>query len=138
MSYPDSHLTAALRSAASFQGRVATCTTMAFVRSSNRGALPDPTLHHFVRRGFPVGTSIELSFVQPAVGPALLEQVLVSPDLGDSPIFEHDDTVRVHDRGKSVPDYDHGPAPGEPPQCLLDHRLGLGVDVRGRLIEDED
>ena len=35
-------------------------------------------------------------------------------------------------------DHDRGPAGDEPAQALLDQALGVNVDVRGRLVEDED
>src|SRR2546423_902577 len=62
----------------------------------------------------------------------------MGPDLGDSSILEHHDPVRVNDRGEPMPDDDHRPALRKLVQGVLDERFELRVDVRCRLIENED
>ena len=54
------------------------------------------------------------------------------------PLVEDDDPAGLADRRQPVRDDDRR-APGEqPPQPGLDAPLGVQVDVRGRLVEDED
>ena len=58
--------------------------------------------------------------------------------LDDPALVEHDDPPGLADRRQAVGDDDRG-APGEQPaQPVLDPALGVQVDVRGRLVEDED
>src|SRR5947208_11435130 len=60
----------------------------------------------------PVGRPTrDLGFIQATVHAPLAEQVLVGSHLGDAPILEDDDPVRIHDRGEAVTDHDHRPLP---------------------------
>ncbi len=81
---------------------------------------------------------IDLGLVQPRVDPSFPQQIFVGPDLGDSSILENHNPVRVNDRGEPMPDDDHRPALCKLAQGVLDERFGLRVDVRCRLIENED
>ena len=67
-----------------------------------------------------------------------LEQLLVGAALGDPPVLEDDDPARPPDRRQAVGDDDRGPADEQPLEALLDPLLGPDVDVRGRLVEDQD
>jgi len=80
----------------------------------------------------------ELQLDKVAVVAAAREQLLVPTDLEDSPVVEHDDLVGVPDRREPVRDHEDGPALDHPLERRLDLQLGLGVDVRGRLVEDQD
>ena len=51
--------------------------------------------------------------------------------------MQHQDLVHVLDGGQPVRDHDRGAALQEHGQRPLDERLGLGVDGRGRLVEDQ-
>ena len=67
-----------------------------------------------------------------------LDELVVRALLDDVPAVENGDSTRTADRRQSVGDHDRG-APGEqPPEPLLDPRLGVDVDVRRRLVEDQD
>ena len=58
--------------------------------------------------------------------------------LGDLARLDGDDPVALADRRQAVGDDDHGAAMGDHPQVLLDDLLALGVERRGRLVEDQD
>ena len=58
--------------------------------------------------------------------------------LDDPAVLEHDDAPGLADRRQPVGDDDRGAAGQQPPQAVLDAALGVQVDVRGRLVEDED
>src|SRR6266516_2748083 len=86
-------------------------------------------LRHRLRR--PIG-------VERGVRPAGRDQLFVAALLDDPALVQDDDASRLADGRQSVGDDDRR-APGEqPPQAGLDAPLGVQVDVRGRLVEDED
>ena len=70
--------------------------------------------------------------------PAGGEQLGVGALLDDPPVLEHDDLARALDRREPVGDDDRRAAREQPPQAGLDLGLGVDVDVRRRLVEDED
>ena len=57
--------------------------------------------------------------------------------LDDPPGVEHEDLIGVADRREAVRDRDRGAPARELIQRLLDSALGLGVQRRGRLVEDQ-
>ena len=59
-------------------------------------------------------------------------------DLDDAAAVEHDDLVGVAHGREPVRDRDRRPPLGEPLERLLHRALGLRVERRGRLVEDED
>src|SRR3954454_5212512 len=80
----------------------------------------------------------ELRLVQVRVEPALREQRRVRPGLHDPPVVDDQDEVGVADGGEPMGDH-QGRAPLEGlVQRPLHRHLGLGVEVRGRLVEDHD
>ena len=58
--------------------------------------------------------------------------------LDDAAVLEHDDPPGLADRGEAVGDHDRGAAGQQAAQAVLDAPLGVQVDVRGRLVEDQD
>jgi hypothetical protein len=69
---------------------------------------------------------------------AARDQLVVGPDLGRPAALEHDDAVGRPDRREAVRDHQRRPVQGQARQRLLDQTLGLGVDRRGRLVQDQD
>src|SRR5579859_3270139 len=67
-----------------------------------------------------------------------VEQLLVAALLDHLAVLEHDDSGGVPDRREPVGDHDRRATGKQPPQALLDQRLGVDVDVRSGLVEDED
>ena len=66
-----------------------------------------------------------------------MQQRLVGALLHDLAVAEHDDVVRVLDRGKPVGDHQHRADVFDLLQRVLDQKLGLGVDVGRRLVEND-
>ena len=62
----------------------------------------------------------------------------MAADLGDPAPLQHHDPVGLAERAQAVGDGDRRPAPDQVVERLLDLPLGLGVDRRGRLVEDQD
>jgi capsular exopolysaccharide synthesis family protein len=58
--------------------------------------------------------------------------------LDHAAVLEHHDPPGAADRGQAVCDHDRGAAREQPAQAGLDARLGVDVDVGGRLVEHED
>jgi hypothetical protein len=58
--------------------------------------------------------------------------------LGDPAVLQDDDPPGLPDRGEAVGDDDRGAAGEQAAQAALDAGLGVDVDVRGRLVEDQD
>ena len=58
--------------------------------------------------------------------------------LDDRALVEHDEPVEIGDRRQAVGDGDHGLAGHQVEQLLLDRRLDLAVERRGRLVQDQD
>src|SRR4051812_4257506 len=76
--------------------------------------------------------------VQTPVGAAQREKLVMGALLDDPAVLEHDDLARALDRREAVGDDDRGAAGQEAAQAGLDPRLGVDVDVGGRLVQDED
>ena len=81
--------------------------------------------------------SVKLRVVQLSIRAALLQQLLMGACLNDPPLVHHEDAVRAGDGGQPVGDDEAGAAPHQLEHCILNVALGLGVDVGGRLVEDE-
>ena len=73
-----------------------------------------------------------------AVEAAERHQLVVSPVLHELAVVQHEDHVSIPDRRETVGDHDRRPADHQFVQGIQDHALGLGVDRRGRLVEDQD
>ena len=58
--------------------------------------------------------------------------------LGDPAALHDDDLARAADRREAVGDDDRGAAGEQALEAFLDRLLGAHVDVRGRLVEDQD
>ena len=78
-----------------------------------------------------------LQLEQLEVNAALREQFLVRPRLADLSFVQHQNLVHVLDRRKPMGDGDRRPAGHQHAQSITDHDLGLGIDARGRLVQDE-
>ena len=76
--------------------------------------------------------------IQLEIPPLGGDQLVVGALLGDLAVLEHHDPARLADRGEAVGDHDRGAAGEQAPEALLDARLGVEIDVRGRLVQDED
>src|SRR4051794_27069405 len=53
-------------------------------------------------------------------------------------MLQDEDLIGAADRGQAVGDDERRPALAERLEAVLDHRLALAVEARGRLVEDED
>ena len=61
-------------------------------------------------------------------------QLLVISGLDQAPVFQHDYPVGFDHAGKSVGNYEGGPALHQVVQGYLNHSLVLGIDVRQGLV----
>ena len=68
----------------------------------------------------------------------LLEQRLVAAALGDVAGLQHDDLVGIDDGGEPVGDHQRGAVARHQRQGILNVLLGLGIERRGGLVEDQD
>src|SRR5208337_2325625 len=75
---------------------------------------------------------------QSAVDLATFEQLLVPPDRRDLAPFEHEDRVRIDQRGQSVRNDDHRPPVGDPADVFVDDRLAVRIERARRLVENQD
>ena len=80
----------------------------------------------------------KLQVVQLFIKPRLQQQLLVGAGFMDLSVVHDDDLIRVLDRGEPVGDHDRGAAGHQALERFRDHALGLRVDVRGRLIQNEN
>ena len=70
--------------------------------------------------------------------PFLGEQLRLRPALRDPPLLENEDLVRPPHGGEPVGDDHRRPAAQQRVERLLDQDLAGAVDVRRRLVEDQD
>ena len=63
--------------------------------------------------------------------------ILVIAGLGYFATFKHDHPVGIVNCGETVGDHDRGAATQEGPDRRLDLRFRTGIDVGGRLIEEQ-
>src|SRR5690242_10879313 len=80
----------------------------------------------------------ELKIVQPAVEPVGGIELGVGASLHDAAFLQDDDQVGVLDRRQTVGDDQHGPVLHELIDRILHQPLRLGVELAGRLVENED
>ena len=66
------------------------------------------------------------------------QQLLVRSALDDLAVLQHDDLVRVLDRGQTVRHDQHRADAPHFLQGLLDQRFRFRIDVRGRFVQDQD
>ena len=92
------------------------------------------------RRGRVVGVvdAAQLRLVQPPVGALARHQFVVRADLDDPAALQDDQAVGLAQGAQAVGDGDRRAALDQVVERLLDLPLGLGVDRRGRLVEDQD
>src|SRR5262249_12064516 len=76
--------------------------------------------------------------VELRVEAARRDELVVPAALDDAATVDDEDDIGVADRREPVRDDHAGPGGQERAQRLLDGQLGARVDVRGRLVEDED
>ena len=79
-----------------------------------------------------------LGLVQTEVGSLPLHQFIMAARLDDFPPVHHHQPVGFVQGGQTVGDRDRGAAAHQVVQCLLNFLFGLGIDGRGRFIEDQD
>src|SRR5229473_2695699 len=108
-------------------------------------ATPPPSDPYPVERGVfaPARRQVDpkparLAAPQRGVGAVRREQPLVRAFLDDAATIEHDEPVHPADRRQPVGDRDHGAPFHQPGELLLDRRLDLGIEGRGRLVEHQD
>src|SRR5947209_10912432 len=80
----------------------------------------------------------ELALVEVGVEAAGGDELGVGAALGDAAVVEDDDEVRVLDRRDAVGDQEHRPAFEDLPQVAQDQLLGLGVDGRETVVEQQE
>ena len=80
----------------------------------------------------------KLHFVEARIGPTACHQLLVGADLGDDAILDHGNLVRPPDGGKAVRDHEDGAIGHQVCQRLLHQHLGLGIEFRSRLVQNQD
>ena len=82
--------------------------------------------------------ALELQAVEFPVVAALREQFAVGTALDDLALLQHDDLIGVLNGREAVRHDQHRTDRAHLLKRLLDQDLGLGVDVRRRLVEDQD
>ena len=114
-------------------------------RSKAGHALDHRALSAFCRRPFGPESRFasarfeQLHLVQPrvdAVGPR--HQLVVLADLDDAAAFEHDDGVGALHGREAVRDHERRAVEHQRGQRVLHQPLRLGIERRGRLVEDQD
>src|SRR5579883_1796948 len=76
--------------------------------------------------------------IEPRVMAAAAQELVMAPDLDDASTLKHDDPIGRAYRTQPVGDDDRCTPLEKQAESLLDPNLGLGVDVRGRLIQNQD
>src|SRR4051812_44723568 len=66
------------------------------------------------------------------------DELVVRPQLDDAPAVQHRDAVRIADGGDAMRDKDGRTAQHHLAEMLEDLLLGVGIDARERVIEDEN
>ena len=72
------------------------------------------------------------------VASAQRDELVMGAELDDAAVVDDGDAVGSHRRGEAVGDEHGGGAVEHGVEGPLDPRLGLEVEVRGGLVEDED
>ena len=81
---------------------------------------------------------LELQLIEFVVVSAAAEQLLVRAALGDLAVLEHDDLIGVLNGGEPMRDHEHGADGADLFERLLNQNLGFGVDIGGRLVENQN
>src|SRR5262245_57673524 len=81
---------------------------------------------------------LELQLVEHRVAPIVAQQLVVAAGLHDAAAVDHQDAVGMHDGCEPMRDRDGGAAAAELGDRFLHVALGLGVERRGGLIEQDD
>ena len=76
--------------------------------------------------------------VQGGVQTVALDEAIVGASLGNSPLVQHEDLIRVADRRNPVRHDDRGPLAHDVAQTGEDFFLCVGVDGRQRVVQNED
>ena len=66
------------------------------------------------------------------------QQLGVGALFDNLPVLEHDDQIGVPDRREPMGDHERSAAGEQAPERRLDLALGADVDLRCRLVQDED
>src|SRR5260221_8680107 len=91
-------------------------------------------IHHILVRVVPALLTLPHRGIEAAFG----EQRLVTAALGDAPAVEHENLVGMHDGRQAMGDDQRGSAARHRLEIALERPLGMAVERRGRLVEDED
>src|SRR4051794_39950280 len=62
----------------------------------------------------------------------------MGPTFDDASVFDDEDLVGTTDGRETVRDHEGGASPHEVRETFLDERFGLGVEARGRFVENEN
>lgn len=81
---------------------------------------------------------LELNAIEARVQTVSGEKLVVRADFGDHAVFEHKDEIGVADRRESMGNRDRRPAFEQPVEALEDQILGLGVERRRWLVEQQN
>ena len=81
---------------------------------------------------------VELGFVEAAVKRAGEQQIIVLAHTHNAAVLHHHDLVRLHDGGQPVSNGNDGAALHHGIKGLLHVFLGLGIQLGGGLIQNED
>ncbi len=100
---------------------------------ATRGRLPGPRRFSLLRQRIGGEAAGE-----PTERAVLLEQFPLAPSLRDPSVLDDQDRVGPANRRESVGDDDRRASGEQPVERALDQDLGRPVDVRGRLVEDQD
>src|SRR5258705_13757577 len=88
--------------------------------------------------GFVGRLFLQLQFVKFRIRTAPGEQFFMPPALDDAAPLQDDDGGGAADGGGPVREDERGPVQHQRGQRVLDQHLGLGVQRRGGLVEDQD
>src|SRR5439155_4209599 len=80
----------------------------------------------------------ELQTVELLIEPGAFHQLRMGSGLHDPSLVQDEDSIGALDRGEAVRDDEHGAAPEEHLERLLDQKLRLGIEIRGRFVEKEE
>src|SRR5438477_1084354 len=116
---------------------MASCTAEAGASAANRTLCRGPLLRAGCSCAFELFLE-QLFVVQLRIIAAVSEQLVVCDALGDGAFDQDDDLVGVANGGGAVRNQNRGAALHDSAQAVEDALLGLGVDARERVVEDEN
>ncbi len=79
-----------------------------------------------------------LAVPHPRIGAARGEQLAVAALIDDAALIQHHQPVHARDGREPVRDGNDGASAHQPVELLLDRRLDLGIERRGRFVQDQD